>query len=70
MSDSAMSSSHPPPSQMLRRAPSMRARKRGSCSKQAKEAAEAEERRDTEAHLAKDEKTTFGTLADLLRPKR
>src|SRR5262249_13543923 len=36
--------------------------------KEAKEAAEREERRDTEAHLAKpDDKTTFGTLGDLLR---
>ncbi len=39
--------------------------------KEAKEAAEAEERRDTEAHLAKpDDRTSFGTLADLLRDRR
>jgi small subunit ribosomal protein S1 len=39
--------------------------------KQAKDAAEAEERRDTEAHLAKpDEKTSLGTLGDLLRTRR
>jgi small subunit ribosomal protein S1 len=38
--------------------------------KAAKEAAEAEERRDTEAHLARpDDKTSFGTLADLLHTK-
>lgn len=36
--------------------------------KAAQEAAEGEERRDTEAHLAKgDDKTAFGTLGDLLR---
>jgi small subunit ribosomal protein S1 len=42
--------------------------------KQAKDAAEAEERRDTEAHLAaSDERAPLGTLGDLLarsRPKR
>jgi small subunit ribosomal protein S1 len=39
--------------------------------KAAQEAAELEERRDTEAHLAKpDEGTSFGTLADLLRARR
>jgi small subunit ribosomal protein S1 len=39
--------------------------------KAAQEAAELEERRDTEAHLAKpDERTGFGTLADLLRARR
>jgi small subunit ribosomal protein S1 len=37
----------------------------------AKDAAEAEQRRDTEAHLAKPgEKTGLGTLGDLLAPKR
>jgi len=39
--------------------------------KQAKEAAEIEERRDTEAHLAKsDDKASLGTLADLLAKSR
>jgi small subunit ribosomal protein S1 len=39
--------------------------------REAKEAAEAEEHRDTEAHLAKpDDRTSFGTLADLLRTRR
>jgi small subunit ribosomal protein S1 len=38
--------------------------------KEAKEDAEAEERRDTEAHLAKPDATTFGTLGDLLRSRR
>jgi small subunit ribosomal protein S1 len=35
------------------------------------EAAELEQRRDTESHLAKpDDRTGFGTLGDLLRPRR
>ncbi|MGH7895984.1 MAG: S1 RNA-binding domain-containing protein, partial [Candidatus Binatia bacterium] len=39
--------------------------------RQAKEAAEALERRDTEAHLAKsDDQTSLGTLADLLEKSR
>jgi hypothetical protein len=39
--------------------------------KQAKDAAEAEERRDTEAHLAKpDDRQALGTFADLLAKSR
>ena len=39
--------------------------------KQAKDAAEAEERRETEAHLAQaDDRTGLGTLGDLLRKSR
>ena len=39
--------------------------------REAQEAAEAEERRDTETHLAKaSDKTGLGTLADLLRSRR
>jgi small subunit ribosomal protein S1 len=39
--------------------------------KQAKDAAEAEERRDTEAHLARaDDRTALGTLGDLLAKSR
>jgi small subunit ribosomal protein S1 len=33
------------------------------------ETAEAEERRDTEAHLAKDDAASLGTLGDLLRKR-
>ena len=39
--------------------------------KQAKDAAEAEERRETEAHLARsDDQTALGTLGDLLAKSR